>query len=41
VLGANLGYRYYAHHLDRYYNCDWGLIRAEASKPPASHSKVA
>jgi hypothetical protein len=26
VVGANLGYRYYAHHLDRFYNCDWGLI---------------
>ena len=26
VLGANLGYRFYAHHLDRFYNCDWGLV---------------
>ncbi len=26
VIGANLGYRHYAHHLDRYYNCDWGLV---------------
>jgi radical SAM superfamily enzyme YgiQ (UPF0313 family) len=26
VIGANLGYRFYAHHLDRFYNCDWGLI---------------
>jgi hypothetical protein len=26
VIGANLGYRFYARHLDRYYNCDWGLI---------------
>jgi radical SAM superfamily enzyme YgiQ (UPF0313 family) len=26
VVGANLGYRFYAHHLDRFYNCDWGLV---------------
>ena len=26
VIGANLGYRFYAHHLDRFYNCDWGLV---------------
>jgi hypothetical protein len=26
AVGANLGYRFYAHHLDRYYNCDWGLV---------------
>jgi radical SAM superfamily enzyme YgiQ (UPF0313 family) len=24
-LGANLGYRFYAHHLRTYYNCDWPL----------------
>ena len=23
AVSANLGYRYYAHHLDRFYNCDW------------------
>jgi radical SAM superfamily enzyme YgiQ (UPF0313 family) len=22
-IAANLGYRYYAHHLDTHYNCDW------------------
>ena len=22
-LGTNLGYRFYAHHLHRFYNCDW------------------
>ena len=22
-IGANLGYRFYAHNLHRYYNCDW------------------
>ena len=30
VIGANLGYRFYAHHLNRFYNCDWGLIRSDA-----------
>ena len=24
-VGANLGYRFYAHHLNRYYTCDWML----------------
>ena len=23
ALAANLGYRFYAHHLHNYYNCDW------------------
>lgn len=27
-LATNLGYRYYAHHLDRFYNCDWIIGRA-------------
>jgi radical SAM superfamily enzyme YgiQ (UPF0313 family) len=25
ALAANLGYRYYAHNLHRFYNCDWHL----------------
>jgi hypothetical protein len=25
ALSANLGYRFYAHHLQRFYNCDWPL----------------
>jgi radical SAM superfamily enzyme YgiQ (UPF0313 family) len=25
ALAANLGYRFYAHHLHDYYNCDWQL----------------
>lgn len=25
AFSANLGYRYYAHHLHRYYNCDWPI----------------
>ncbi len=27
-LGSNLGYRFYAHNLSRFYNCDWILPRA-------------
>lgn len=27
ALGTNLTYRYYAHHLDKFYTCDWGLAR--------------
>lgn len=30
-LGTNLGYRFYAHHLNRFYNCDWIIGRAPAS----------
>jgi radical SAM superfamily enzyme YgiQ (UPF0313 family) len=25
AVSANLGYRYYAHNLHRYYNCDWPI----------------
>ena len=32
VIGANLGYRFYAHHLHRYYNCDWGLVPKTAAE---------
>jgi radical SAM superfamily enzyme YgiQ (UPF0313 family) len=27
-LGTNLGYRFYAHNLNRFYNCDWIIGRA-------------
>jgi radical SAM superfamily enzyme YgiQ (UPF0313 family) len=32
-LGTNLGYRFYAHNLHRFYNCDWilGMGRAESA----------
>ena len=37
-LGTNLGYRFYAHHLSRFYNCDWIIGRttraAEVSNAP-------
>lgn len=34
MLAANLGYRYYAHHLKKYYTCDWP-IGAEEREAPA------
>jgi radical SAM superfamily enzyme YgiQ (UPF0313 family) len=34
-LGTNLGYRFYAHNLSRFYNCDWIIGRSPA-RPPAS-----
>ena len=27
-IGTNLGYRFYAHNLSRFYNCDWIIGRA-------------
>lgn len=36
-LGTNLGYRFYAHNLSRFYNCDWIIGRAPAyPKKPSS-----
>ncbi len=32
-LGTNLGYRFYAHRLSQFYNCDWIIGRAPASPP--------
>ncbi len=29
VVAANLGYRFYAKHLDRFYTCDWHLARSD------------
>jgi radical SAM superfamily enzyme YgiQ (UPF0313 family) len=34
ALGSNLGYRFYAHHLDRYYTCDWPTHLAVATSRP-------
>jgi radical SAM superfamily enzyme YgiQ (UPF0313 family) len=40
-LGTNLGYRFYAHNLSRFYNCDWIIGRAPSrpeirtTQPPA------
>jgi radical SAM superfamily enzyme YgiQ (UPF0313 family) len=38
-LGTNLGYRFYAHNLARFYNCDWIIGRAGA-RPDASPAPV-
>ena len=35
-LGTNLGYRFYAHHMSRFYNCDWMIGRAPVRSGPAS-----
>lgn len=32
-IGTNLGYRFYAHNLSRYYNCDWIVGRAPRGRP--------
>ena len=34
-VGTNLGYRFYAHNLSRFYNCDWIIGRATAGDPIA------
>jgi radical SAM superfamily enzyme YgiQ (UPF0313 family) len=31
-LGTNLGYRFYAHNLSRFYNCDWILGRTKVDR---------
>lgn len=28
AIGANLGYRFYAHHLNKFYTCDWMLSQS-------------
>jgi len=36
-IAANLGYRFYAHHLHTHYNCDWPLVPKDAGeevRPP-------
>jgi radical SAM superfamily enzyme YgiQ (UPF0313 family) len=42
ALTTNLGYRFYARHLDRFYNCDWKLAPERASAlSPVSASDAA
>ncbi|HET6249971.1 MAG TPA: radical SAM protein [Tepidisphaeraceae bacterium] len=38
-LATNLGYRFYAHHLNRFYNCDWIIGRAD-NQPGDAHVPV-
>ncbi len=35
-VGANLGYRFYARHLHRFYNCDWFIGRREPARRSAA-----
>lgn len=35
-IGTNLGYRFYAHNLSRYYNCDWIIGRAPGGRATTS-----
>ena len=37
-VGANLAYRFYAHNLHRFYNCDWVIGRAGASAKAGTKS---
>ncbi|HET9905515.1 MAG TPA: radical SAM protein [Anaerolineales bacterium] len=37
---ANMGYRFYAHHLRDFYNCDWILGQLEPQKPTSSKSDL-
>jgi len=32
-LATNLGYRFYANHLSRFYNCDWIIGRSDHPAP--------
>jgi len=32
-LGTNFGYRFYAHNLSRFYNCDWIIGRTKVDRP--------
>ena len=40
-LGTNLGYRFYAHHLSRFYNCDWIIGNAGQSGPKTKFDPAA
>jgi len=37
AIGANLGYRFYAHNLNRFYNCDWPI---SGMSRPAAHAET-
>ncbi|MCC6823721.1 MAG: B12-binding domain-containing radical SAM protein, partial [Verrucomicrobia subdivision 3 bacterium] len=40
-LGTNLGYRFYAHNLSRFYNCDWiiGRSHSQQTTPPITSTE--
>jgi radical SAM superfamily enzyme YgiQ (UPF0313 family) len=39
-LGTNLGYRFYAHNLGRFYNCDWIIGRAPSRPETVSTNRL-
>jgi hypothetical protein len=39
-IGTNLGYRFYAHNLSRYYNCDWIIGRAPKAGADAAQEAI-
>ncbi len=39
-LGANLGYRFYAKNLDRFYTCDWPIGRERGGEPRSAAAGV-
>lgn len=41
AIAANLGYRFYAHHLHTHYNCDWPLVGETADLPPLARRSAA
>jgi radical SAM superfamily enzyme YgiQ (UPF0313 family) len=40
-IGTNLGYRFYANHLSRFYNCDWIIGRSRGAESPATEPSMA
>ena len=40
-LGTNIGYRFYANNLSRFYNCDWIIGRVPRNQPVVDESVVA
>ncbi len=40
-LGTNLGYRFYAHNLNRFYNCDWIIGRTKSTPQPRPVAQAA
>ena len=40
-IGTNLGYRFYAHNLSRFYNCDWIIGRAATRRQPEPIAQAA
>jgi radical SAM superfamily enzyme YgiQ (UPF0313 family) len=39
-IAANLGYRFYAHHLHTHYNCDWPLIPKDVAAPDVAPARA-